>query len=288
MYLLNCFYNMFVIKLFKVMKKCAVVIPIYKQTPMEDDLKSISQCFSVLKKYDIFFVCPEGLNVAIYENLAMQNSVKISFQEFDSKCFQSLDAYNQLMLSVDFYRSFEQYEYILIYQADAWVFKDELEMWCDKGYDYIGAPWFNDIEDGNSGLIPQSGNGGFSLRKISSFIKVLSAKPKFILNLREVYKHYKKRRFWSNVLSIPQFVYTRFSKQNRDKSLQKVKYLAEDSFYAFYAKKFYPEFSPAPSYVAMFFSFEAHPAKLYETTKKLPFGCHNLKRYDYKFWSKFL
>ena len=30
---------------------------------------------------------------------------------------------------------------MLIYQLDAYVFKDELLNWANKGYDYIGAPW---------------------------------------------------------------------------------------------------------------------------------------------------
>ena len=51
-------------------------------------------------------------------------------------------AYNRLMMSEQFYRAFEGYEYILIYQLDCLVFSNALEEWCRKGYDYIGAPWF--------------------------------------------------------------------------------------------------------------------------------------------------
>lgn len=270
------------------MKKCAVVIPIYKEKLSEDELKSINQCFQVLKNYDIIFACPDNLNVEFYKSEAAKNSINASFKPFNPKYFQNLDGYNNLMLSLDFYEKFVEYEYILIYQLDAWVFSDELNDWCDKGYDYIGAPWFNNINDVNSGLCKYSGNGGFSLRKVSSFIKVLSAKPKFILNLIEVCNHYKKNRFWSNFISIPQFIFIRFSERNRVIAAHPVKHLAEDSFYAFYAKKFYPAFSVAPSSLAMFFAFESNPAKLYEMSKKIPFGCHKLKEYDYEFWSKFL
>lgn len=270
------------------MKKCSIVIPFYKTNPSEDEVKSLLQCFRILNKYEIVFVCPNNINTEIYEKNAVENNVIFSFLRLEPEHFVTIDAYNQLMLRADFYKHFEGSEYILIYQLDAWVFKDELEYWCDKGYDYIGAPWFNDIEDENSGLMSFSGNGGFSLRKISSFLQVLKSQKGMILSLAEVFKHYKKRRFFSNIFSIPQFIFTWLSKQNRDLSVQKVKYLAEDSFYAFYAKKFFKDFSAAPSDVASYFAFEAQPKKLYETTKQLPFGCHNLKRYDYGFWSQFL
>jgi hypothetical protein len=66
---------------------------------------------------------------------------------------------------------------MLIYQLDAWVFKDDLMKWCNKGYDYIGAPWFEDFGSYEKGKkLWRVGNGGFSLRKIKYFCKVLSWK----------------------------------------------------------------------------------------------------------------
>jgi hypothetical protein len=44
------------------------------------------------------------------------------------------------MLSIDFYKRFRDYKFILIYQLDAYVFRDELEYWCEQDYDFIGAP----------------------------------------------------------------------------------------------------------------------------------------------------
>lgn len=49
--------------------------------------------------------------------------------------------YNRLMLSEDLYSAFSNYEYILICQSDAYIFRDELKEWCEAGYDYVGAPW---------------------------------------------------------------------------------------------------------------------------------------------------
>ncbi len=43
------------------------------------------------------------------------------------------------MMDNTFYKQFLNYEYILIYQLDAFVFKDELN-YCSQGIDYVGAP----------------------------------------------------------------------------------------------------------------------------------------------------
>ena len=49
-----------------------------------------------------------------------------------------------LMLSPFFYESFLDFKYVLIHQLDVFIFKDELNYWCNQNYDYIGAPWFKD------------------------------------------------------------------------------------------------------------------------------------------------
>ena len=75
------------------------------------------------------------------------------------------------MLSSEFYRRFSKFEYILIYQLDAFVFKDQLNYWCKKGYDYIGAPWFEGFHLTKTGVnIIGVGNGGFSLRRVKTHI----------------------------------------------------------------------------------------------------------------------
>ena len=65
---------------------------------------------------------------------------------------------------------------MLIVQTDAWIFKDELQKWCNMEYDYIGAPWchlcknvhncnYEEVADQKSIV----GNGGLSLRYIKKF-----------------------------------------------------------------------------------------------------------------------
>jgi len=86
------------------------------------------------------------------------------------------------MKSPQFYEPFLDYEYILIYHTDAFVFYDALEYFCSLGYDYIGAPWsawfpwFRKIarDKLEPAGISRVGNGGFCLRKVKAFYDLLT------------------------------------------------------------------------------------------------------------------
>jgi len=156
---------------------------------------SLRQCLNILSEHDIIVVKPKSLELCNYE---------VDFDKvvsFDDMYFKDIQGYNRLMLSASFYETFIDYAYILIYQLDAFVFKDDLLEWCDKGFDYIGAPWlrytkypdkFKELK--NKSLrylniklnLKQSktgfptalqfenkvGNGGFSLRRTSKFLEI--------------------------------------------------------------------------------------------------------------------
>jgi len=150
---------------------CAIVIPIYKKEIDKDERKSLNQCLNVLSNFPIVIVAPKSLDLSAYN---LPDNIKII--RFNDAFFKNINGYNQLMLSLKFYKSFSNYEYILIYQLDSFVFKDDLAYWCNKGYDYIGAPWKDVLVDYQRGKIDFGvGNGGLSLRKVSSFIKVLKS-----------------------------------------------------------------------------------------------------------------
>jgi hypothetical protein len=122
----------------------AIVIPLYKSqlSPLEDI--SVRQCFKILSSYDIIAIKPEKLNL---DNYTFSFHDEVSF---DDEYFENPAGYNKLMLSAGFYEKFLQYKYILIYQPDAFVFKDDLAYWCDQGYDYIGAPWLRYTDYGDT------------------------------------------------------------------------------------------------------------------------------------------
>lgn len=273
------------------MNNPVVVIPIYQSRLSKNEQCSLLQCFKILGKYPIKFVCPNDLNIEFYEKLLNNKKYEFSFERFDDKHFENLNLYSHLLLNKDFYKRFINYEFMLVYQLDAWVFKDELEYWCNQNYDYIGAPWFEDYgkADENSPMLPFVGNGGFSLRKISSILKILETNYKKGKSFKEIYNLSSKRNKITKILNIPIYFARYIFQMANFVALWEVTDLYEDVCFSRYGKKAYKDFNPAPADIAMKFSFEVLPRRLYEmNNKQLPFGCHAFEKYDFGFWKQFI
>lgn len=148
-------------------KQVAVVVPVYEETLSGLEAISLQQLLRVLGKYPIIFVGPAGLNCNYGEVTR-----DIPLVEFQREYFTSVGSYSRLLLNPNFYRIFEEYEYILIYQLDAFVFNDRLPEFCRYGYDYWGAP-VSRFPPHWQALGLRVGNGGLSLRKVSSAIRAL-------------------------------------------------------------------------------------------------------------------
>jgi len=238
----------------------AVVIPVYQASMTDAEQISLRQCMNVLGNYPVIVVKPAALDLSAFK----QQYPSLTFQSFDNSFFTGVDAYNRLMVSVDFYKAFTAYEYILIYQLDAFVFRDELQKWCGKGYDYIGAPSLHQPE---FDCIPAESardfahalsthrvvlNGGLSLRKISSFLRYL-----------KIYN-----------IFYPAWIGN------------------EDMLFCQEATRLKPMklFMNLPTWrEALHFAFEKSPAASYELTDhQLPFACHAWERYDAAFWAPFI
>ena len=238
----------------------AVVIPVYQASMTDAEQISLRQCMNVLGNYPVIVVKPAALDLSAFK----QQYPSLTFQSFDNSFFTGVDAYNRLMVSVDFYKAFTAYEYILIYQLDAFVFRDELQKWCGKGYDYIGAPSLHQPE---FDCIPAESardfahalsthrvvlNGGLSLRKISSFLRYL-----------KIYN-----------IFYPAWIGN------------------EDMLFCQEATRLKPMklFMNLPEWrEALHFAFEKSPAASYELTDhQLPFACHAWERYDSAFWAPFI
>lgn len=170
------------------MEKVIVNIPVYKETLSKEEILSFRQCCKVLQSHPICLITYAGIDCSAYETIASKYNVILLRENYDSRFFKNVYGYNQLMLSKAFYQRFTQYEYMLIYQLDAYIFKDELLDWCNKGYDFIGAPLLEDkFGWENRYIIPNSNNGGFSLRRIKYCIDFLSHKGP-ILKLKTIYE----------------------------------------------------------------------------------------------------
>lgn len=146
-----------------------IVIPIPTHPLSYLEKISLRQVHTVLKDYPKVFVAPKKYSFNYgdeYGNYATEY--------FDETYFGSTDAHNRLLLSSVFYKRFIQYEYMLIYHLDAFVFSDKLKKFCSMQYDYIAAPGIRKYNWNGESFLTL--HGGFSLRKIKSFIRILEEK----------------------------------------------------------------------------------------------------------------
>lgn len=249
--------------------KVKVVVPIYKKSLNDRELRSFRHNAKTLSRYPHVLLAPESLDISAIEALLPEAEVIRVSDNWLGK--QGIAGYNDMMLSKSFYEIFSDCQYILICQTDVWIFRDELEKWCDRGYDYIGAPWPKRRRYGmpvisqflwlrrkffkrkhqviRQDYFNKVGNGGMSLRKIDSFI---AACDKYADRIA-YFKSHKGTCY------------------------------NEDWFWAIIPKEFnYPDLT-----TALGFSFDIHPERCYALHRQqLPFGCHGwFKDRNLKFWS---
>ncbi len=253
------------------MNTVKIIIPIYKADFSRVEWISLKRAYEIFHKQDLVVIKPETLDLSALK----KDFPRLSYVSFKDGYFKGISGYNSLMLSKEFYARFLDCTYILIYQLDAYVFRDELDIWCKKGYDYIGAPWLQRPiyrlplistimslshawsryrkKPSKQDLYNKIGNGGLSLRKVHSHYRVICEQQE-----RIAYYLAQKRHHLYN----------------------------EDVFWATEAKGFvYPSVPEA-----LRFSFDKYPRYCYHLCKKqLPFGCHAwYKRKMKKFWSKYI
>ncbi|TDE51068.1 DUF5672 family protein [Flavobacterium sp. GT3P67] len=240
-----------------------VVIPIYKSFFGELEEKSFLQCVKVLKNYEIVLVQPEDLD----NSYITEKFDKIVVESFPKRYFENIEGYNELLLSTTFYERFLDSEYILIYQLDAFVFKDELEEWCQKGYDYIGAPWIATLENtiwlkyfnklarkfrskkknNREQIFFKVGNGGFSLRRTASHYAIAKQNEPFIFEFLN-----------AEVKEI---------------------HAIEDVFWSLKASEFDENFKIPDYKEALHFAIDRKPKIAFELiNNQLPFGCHGINK----------
>lgn len=247
----------------------AVLIPVYKAEIKDSEWVSLKQCIKLLHAHPIIFFAPKGLNTTIYEEFC-RDKIPFEIRYFNESYFYNIAGYNKLMLAPDFYKTFLNYKFILIYQLDALVFKDELLYWCSMNYDYIGAP--NLPHQNMAGelqflknysallhfmskyllinhQVSNVGNGGFSLRKTRScywLLKILK----------------KKAADWE---------------------------YNEDGFFKYWGNLLFPLFKLPDDRKALHFSVEHSPREsLVKLEHKPPFGCHAFEKFSLETWLQYM
>lgn len=248
--------------------KTSVVVTFVWRDMNDREQNAFCQGIKILGTHPFVVVHPQAYSV----DYLKKKYNGITSLALPNEHFQSVDTYNRMLLSPWFYRHFLDYEYMLIYQTDAYVFSDQLDYWTTMGYDYIGAPWMlndniyqrtigqwitrakqlfpihnNHVHSAH--LFHHVGNGGFSLRRIPKMLEIMERNQDFISTLKG--KHERQEDVVISVLL-------------KEKEQLNI-----------------------PSWrLALYFSFEKAPAKCLELTNGVfPFGCHDTNNRNWEsFW----
>lgn len=261
-------------------KLITIVVPVYKTELTVSEKASLLQLFRTLSNYPICLFTFKELDLTAYK--AALHEYKYTISYFSKHFFLSITSYNKLLCHPAFYKRFINFKYLLLYQLDAWVFRDELTDWCKAGFDYIGAPWFSGYNNATAASeFLGVGNGGFSLRNIKSHIKALQTFSYIIAPgylLWTFFRSEKSAASFKNLLlalTIQNNTYYLFNNYNNN----------EDIFWGTIAGKKFDWFKLPDMETAAMFSMETNASLLYKQAgNKLPFGCHAWEKYEPEFW----
>lgn len=251
-----------------------IVTPFHKNSLNEYEKISLNSILNIFKNEDKYFVTFHD------NNLQLPNFKKLLFEKY---YFKSIDSYNKLCYSLEFYRKFINYKYILICHLDVIVLnKNLIDHIIKKKISYIGAP------AGKKNIFDRTRkklwgrrffcNGGFSLRNTNDFIKVLESdqisKP---INFLTIYECLK-----SGFIKYFELI----NQTNSQKKIKKAEfftknfYLHEDTFWTYFAKIFYDKFKLPTLNETNKFAFDGDPFFFYMKNKyKLPMALHG--HYNY-------
>jgi Protein of unknown function (DUF5672) len=259
-------------------------VPIYRSALTSDEEISLTSIRKHLSGYGICFVAPESLDLSLVLKAGELT------ERFPDEFFSGIEGYNRLLKSIGFYERFWESEFILIAQLDCLIFSSNLNEWMERGWDYLAAPWFKGFSEDHTAGLWRVGNGGLSLRRVDSYMRVL----KQSVVVGSIYPRWGHCAWRPPLELMETGLYQKVSAFHRinpfaqqhsvGEELRKFPY-NEDVFWAIEAPKFDPSFRVAPAEEAFSFAFEASPRWGYEKNGcQLPFGCHAWARYDRTFW----
>lgn len=262
-------------------KLVAIVVPIYRTELDATEKVALRALDRHLGCYDRFVVHPIGLMLP--PELDGMTALPMS-----PRRFRDIGAYSAMLMSPDFYRRFSDYRYILIYQTDCLVFRDELRAWCEAGFSYIGAPWLRKDRDGTRRRYLAVGNGGLSLRHVGDHLRVLESR-----RLQLTGKSDQSRRFFHSWRQgkrlIAHWLRNKLSRRPAAHIVRRHFDQAEDMFWAYYAPLLDENYTVAPVETALRFARErSADGDFPKSRADLPFGAHGWHKIDTARWLAFI
>jgi hypothetical protein len=268
----------------------AVVIILYKNfnSLSSNEILSLKKGLLIFRKRHFFFIVSESIRWECYSQIIKQYQIQYQISFFSEWFFFNTLNYNQLMFHKEFYRLFDSINYILIYQLDCWVFKDELDIWANLNFDYIGAPLFRGFCKNTDFQFGEGGNGGFSLRNVKKQREILD----YLYESKEIYMNY------NNVKATNGKLPALFTDRNNNLSVKSSELLIslfempelnEDYLWSVLIPNVFTDFKVCSPKLASKFSIEMHPRYLYKMNDYLlPMGVHAWEKYDRDFWLTFI
>lgn len=272
------------------MKQIIIAIALYNPLPSREELSAFEQALIVFKDRPFSFFCPPSLDLNSYMVILNKYQIIYTITHWNEKFFRGREGYNKLLLSTAFYKSYSEYEYLLISQLDVWAIRDDLDFWCTKGYDYIGAPFLvlGELDTAKSGSpddypggVFRVGNGGFSLRKVSAMIDVLGKAHRSLHPVRSwsFLKSFFKGRFYSQ---LPLMV-LRYIRPSNFLFLHHLHPLCEDQIFSLVLAGLYQLKVPSPSQAAGF-ALDTFPSWIVERQREYPMAWHAYLKYEPEFF----
>ncbi|OOQ57067.1 DUF5672 family protein [Mucilaginibacter pedocola] len=265
--------------------KMCVIIPVHKPALAPDEAIALRACQTHLGGYGCYLVHPLGMDTSAYTSVYPG----LQLMPVNTQWLASIENYNKMKVSIGFYQLFAEYEYMLTYELDAYIFSDRLQDAGAFAFDYIGAPFFEGYWAAKPGaaFIP-GGNSGFSVRNIQSCIKALNSLKKYRLH----WLLYKTLLRWSSRLknNVNQWTKGKYEVfvTGRFAFAFDNFHLNEDVIWSEVVPQLFPWFRVADPMSALRFSFEYNlDESLRLNGGKLPLGCHAWAKH-LPFWGKYI
>lgn len=263
------------------MKKSLVINIIHHTSELSAlELMNLKNLLSLnCGRYDIIFFLP----LSYRETQLVEDFKQITFHFVENRLLSSNKSYNRFLISKEYYSQFKDYEYLLVYQLDTWAFSLDLDSILLKDFDFVGAPILS--EDRHLPIKVIDGcNGGVSIRKISTFLRVLDIN--YFFSLYNLYSHIgfgnknnqPYRRFFKFILS-PFILYTR-------PNVLWPFHINEDLFWTVIIPQKFKDFKISDTKTSCEFCFDQEPEYMYIlNNKKIPLFAHAVEKYNFKFWA---
>lgn len=256
-----------------------VVTPLHKNSLNDYEKVCLQTIVSKFSEIDKFLITFKENEIDKKDSNNLKNFQRINLSK---NWFKSINTYNKLTCSTEFYDIFKNYKYILICHLDVYVISNNVQKFIDKDYSYIGGPTAkkNPFDRSRKKLwrLKYFCNGGFSLRKVNDFSNVLNSKiTRFPFNKYTIMEMLK-----SGFLKFIYLYMKTITQKNSPKGLyfSNNLYVHEDTFWSYFSTLFIDNFKLPNKEDCLQFAFDGNPDFYFkENNFQLPLAFHGYHNY---------